>query len=240
MTTQGYNQPAEIPRELDKWSWGAFFLNWIWGLGNGTYIALLMWVPFVNLIMIFILGARGNAWAWKNRPWRDVDHFKRVQKAWALWGLASWVLVIGGTFVRPVLLDLRDDPQGQRAISSQRWRRSVPTPLCRRCWVTTSTTAPSLPALSTTSGGSGKAELVFSVKAAETAQRVTTRSVRENGDVADAATWPSLPKAAKPSCSSTRTVPARRIDRRLADRKAHAAVTLLRRVLRFAIALARH
>ena len=87
MTTQGYNQPAEIPRELDNWSWGAFFLNWIWGLGNSTYIALLMFVPFVNLVMIFILGARGNAWAWKNRQWRDVEHFKRVQKAWALWGL---------------------------------------------------------------------------------------------------------------------------------------------------------
>ena len=61
MTVQGANNPAEIPRELDRWNWGAFFLNWIWGLGNSTYIALLMWVPFVNLIMIFVLGARGSA-----------------------------------------------------------------------------------------------------------------------------------------------------------------------------------
>lgn len=97
MTVQGANTPAEIPAELDKWSWGAFFLNWIWGLGNRTYIALLMFVPFVNLVMVFVLGARGNAWAWKNNPWRDVDHFKRVQKAWAIWGLVSWIVVIGGT-----------------------------------------------------------------------------------------------------------------------------------------------
>lgn len=96
MTTRGYNQPAEIPRELDRWSWGAFFLNWIWGLGNNTYIALLMFVPLVNVIMIFILGARGNAWAWRNKAWRDVDHFKRVQKAWALWGLVSWIVVMVG------------------------------------------------------------------------------------------------------------------------------------------------
>ena len=26
-----------------------------------------MFVPFVNLVMIFVLGARGNAWAWKNK-----------------------------------------------------------------------------------------------------------------------------------------------------------------------------
>src|SRR5688572_15696630 len=97
MTTPGHNTPAEIPRELDRWSWGAFLLNWIWGLGNSTYIALLMFVPFVNLVMIFVLGARGNAWAWKNGTWRDVEHFKRVQRAWALWGLVSWVVVIVGT-----------------------------------------------------------------------------------------------------------------------------------------------
>jgi len=94
MTVQGANNPAEIPRELDRWNWGAFFLNWIWGLGNSTYIALLMFVPFVNLIMIFILGARGSAWAWKNKQWQDVEHFKRVQKAWAIWGLVSWIAVI--------------------------------------------------------------------------------------------------------------------------------------------------
>jgi hypothetical protein len=94
MAAEALNQPAEIPRELDRWSWGAFFLHWIWGLGNNTLIALLMWVPFVNIVMIFILGARGNAWAWRNKAWRDVDHFKRVQKAWAIWGLVSWIAVI--------------------------------------------------------------------------------------------------------------------------------------------------
>jgi hypothetical protein len=94
MTVQSANTPAEIPRELDRWNWGAFFLNWIWGLGNSTYIALLMFVPLVNIIMIFVLGARGSAWAWKNKPWRDVEHFKRVQKAWAIWGLVSWIAVI--------------------------------------------------------------------------------------------------------------------------------------------------
>ncbi|WP_281405489.1 hypothetical protein [Mesorhizobium sp. B2-6-4] len=36
MAGQPLNQPAEIPAELDRWNWGAFFLNWIWGIGNST------------------------------------------------------------------------------------------------------------------------------------------------------------------------------------------------------------
>ncbi|BAV45927.1 hypothetical protein MesoLj113a_40100 [Mesorhizobium sp. 113-1-2] len=68
MAGQPLNQPAEIPAELDRWNWGAFFLNWIWGIGNSTFIALLALIPVVNLIMIFVLGARGSRWAWQNGP----------------------------------------------------------------------------------------------------------------------------------------------------------------------------
>jgi hypothetical protein len=96
MTSQPLNQPAEIPAELDRWNWGAFFLNWIWGIGNSVFIALLMFVPVVNIVMIFVLGARGSRWAWRNRAWRDAEHFRRTQRAWAIAGLISWVAVIGG------------------------------------------------------------------------------------------------------------------------------------------------
>lgn len=88
-----------IPPKLDKWSWGAFFMNWIWGLGNSTYIALLMFVPFVNIIMFLVLGARGNKWAWKNRLWADEAHFIRTQRNWARAGLICWLafpLLIAG------------------------------------------------------------------------------------------------------------------------------------------------
>ena len=75
-----------MPKELRGWNWGAFLLNIIWGIGNRTYIALLMFVPFVNLVMAFVLGAKGNEWAWQNRQWESVEQFKAVQKAWAIWG----------------------------------------------------------------------------------------------------------------------------------------------------------
>ncbi len=91
------NDPPEIPPELDRWNWGAFLLNWIWGIGNSVWIALLMFVPFVNFVMLIVLGLRGSRWAWKNRAWRDVEHFRKVQRRWATAGILVWLVAIAGT-----------------------------------------------------------------------------------------------------------------------------------------------
>jgi hypothetical protein len=96
MAGEPLNQPAEIPPELDRWNWGAFFLSWIWGIGNSTFIALLALIPVVNIIVIIMLGARGSRWAWRNRVWRDAQQFRRTQRNWAIAGLVVWVVGIGG------------------------------------------------------------------------------------------------------------------------------------------------
>jgi hypothetical protein len=98
-------EPKPIPPEIDRWNWGAFLLNWIWGIGNNTFIALLTLVPIFGFVMLFVLGAKGSRWAWRNGRWDSVDHFKRVQRLWAIWGVIIWVGgialfggIIGGTF----------------------------------------------------------------------------------------------------------------------------------------------
>lgn len=96
MATESLNNPAEIPRELDRWNWGAFLLNWIWGIGNSTLIALLALIPGINLIVMIVLGMRGSRWAWRNRYWRDAEHFRMTQRRWAIAGLVIWIVVIGG------------------------------------------------------------------------------------------------------------------------------------------------
>ncbi len=94
----GQGKMSTVPPELDKWNWGAFFLNWIWGLCNGVYISLLVMVPFIGPIMVIVLGAKGSQWAWQKKVWRDVEHFKAVQKKWAVAGtvllVASIVFVL--------------------------------------------------------------------------------------------------------------------------------------------------
>lgn len=98
MPYPGQPKDTPIPAKLDRWNWGAFLLNWIWGLGNSTYIALLMFVPFVNFILIFILGAKGSKWAWKNRIWEDEAHFIRTQRNWAKAGIFFIFAIIALTF----------------------------------------------------------------------------------------------------------------------------------------------
>lgn len=104
-SAQDVVDPKVIPPEIDRWNWGAFLLNWVWGIGNNTFIALLTLIPLVGLVMPFVLGAKGSRWAWRNGRWDSVAHFRRVQRLWAIWGVIIWVgaaaavaSLIGGVF----------------------------------------------------------------------------------------------------------------------------------------------
>ena len=93
--TSGQGIASVVPPEIDRWNWGAFFLNWIWGIGNNTFIALLMFVPLVNIVMPFVLGVKGSAWAWRNKRWESVDQFRRVQRYWSIAGVVAIIALIG-------------------------------------------------------------------------------------------------------------------------------------------------
>lgn len=96
--TSGQGTSAEVPPEIKRWNWGAFCLSWIWGLFNRTYIALLSLLPYVGLVMLFVLGAKGSEWAWRNRRWRSVEHFKKAQQAWGMVGMILVVIIFGALF----------------------------------------------------------------------------------------------------------------------------------------------
>ncbi|MFW0981767.1 cytochrome c oxidase assembly factor 1 family protein, partial [Vibrio parahaemolyticus] len=74
----------EVPEQIKGWNWGAFAFNWIWGIRFRTYRALLVFVPFVNIAMLFILGFKGNEWAWKHNQWSSVEEFKNSQRKWSV------------------------------------------------------------------------------------------------------------------------------------------------------------
>jgi hypothetical protein len=110
--TSGQGGAAAVPAEVDRWNWGAFLLNWIWGICNNTFIALLVFIPFVGFFWIFVLGAKGSAWAWRNKRWESVEEFKRVQRLWAIAGaavIAGVVLfVVGIVFLVMMLFKSSD------------------------------------------------------------------------------------------------------------------------------------
>ena len=52
----------------------------IWGIGNKSWLTFWAFIPYFNIIWMFVCGFKGNEWAWKNKKWTSVEEFQRVQK----------------------------------------------------------------------------------------------------------------------------------------------------------------
>lgn len=94
INTSGQGSSALVPPEIKGWNWGAFLLAPFWPFSNQVWIGLLSWIPLVGTVMAFILGAKGNEWAWQSRRWRSVQAFKSHQRAWTTWGVILMGLVV--------------------------------------------------------------------------------------------------------------------------------------------------
>lgn len=102
------SQPANVAaihEGVKGWSWGAFLLNWIWAIGNKTWIGLLALLPVVNIVMVFVLGFKGREWAWKNNTWRDMEHFNQVQRKWNIAGFIVLAVALPVGFAYAYLQD---------------------------------------------------------------------------------------------------------------------------------------
>ena len=84
----------EIPNEIKRWNWGAFMFNYVWGIGHRTYLPLLVLIPFFNLVWVFICGAKGNQWAWKNGNYGSAEEFMKMQESWNRAGFVSFIITI--------------------------------------------------------------------------------------------------------------------------------------------------
>jgi len=89
---------GDVPQEIKEWNWGAFFLSWIWGIGNRVWLALIALAPFpLGLAMGIILGIKGNEWAWQCKKWDSMEQFLKRQRTWMYWSIAGFI-------VAPILL----------------------------------------------------------------------------------------------------------------------------------------
>jgi hypothetical protein len=169
--------PRTIPAEIDRWNWGAFFLNWIWGIGNNTYVALLALIPFFGFIMLFVLGAKGSVWAWRNGRWDSVEHFKRVQRRWAIWGLVVWigVLVLFGGAIGGVIYRFKHSAAYEMAVA-----KLQADPVAVNILGSPISTGMPFGGISV-NGSSGKAELSFSATGPKAAGVVFVEAVKKNG-----------------------------------------------------------
>lgn len=101
--TSGMGKYHPVPPGVAGWSWGAFTLNWIWAIGNSTWIGLLALIPYVGFIMAIVLGINGRTWAWQNKRWDSVEHFQSVQRRWSQWGVGLLLIPVIGIVAAIVL-----------------------------------------------------------------------------------------------------------------------------------------
>ena len=83
-----------------KFNWGAFLLSWIWGIGNKTWITLIIlpvnYIPYIGHLIALGLqiwfGIKGNEWAWQNKKFESVEQFHSNQKKWAIIGIIVTII----------------------------------------------------------------------------------------------------------------------------------------------------
>ncbi|MBV8298865.1 MAG: toll/interleukin-1 receptor domain-containing protein [Candidatus Eremiobacteraeota bacterium] len=93
--------PAEL---LAKWSWGPFFVPWLWVWWNagagpkvvGLLVLISLFVYFkVGIVVCFaygvFLGLKGNSIMVAHRHFTRPEELVRVQRAWARWGLVVFL-----------------------------------------------------------------------------------------------------------------------------------------------------
>lgn len=88
----GKGNYSVVPEEIKEWSWGAAGLNVIWGVNFRVWISLLSLIPFLNIFWWIVLGIKGNEWAWKKNPWKNIEEFKKTQNTWRFWGIVFFIL----------------------------------------------------------------------------------------------------------------------------------------------------
>lgn len=173
--SSGRGKESVVPPEIRRWNWGAFLLHWIWGIGNNTYIALLMFVPLVNLVMPFVLGAKGSEWAWRNRAWRDVEHFKKTQRKWACAGLIL-IFVLVPTYIGISMTAMKQNEAYRLSISEIQGHEEVKTelgePITAGLFVTGNVSM---------SGPDGRAALQYTVKGTKAEGEASVYAIKHAG-----------------------------------------------------------
>ncbi len=103
LNTSGSGEGAIVPPEVGSWNWGAFFFPLFWGhahnqSGRAWAIFLTGFIPFIggiiSLILNVMMASQGNSLAWKHRRWDSVEHLKKTQKVWFLWGMGFLALSV--------------------------------------------------------------------------------------------------------------------------------------------------
>jgi hypothetical protein len=149
-------------------------LNWIWGIGNRTWIALLMFIPLFGFIWMFVLGAKGNKWAWEKGRWDSIEQFKKAQRKWAIAGFIFWGAMIASVYF--LFSAMEDSWAAKNSLLSAQQniqvQQRIGTPI-KQLWPITGK-------INTDMGGTGEAKIRYQIKGPKGTAKVRAIAVKNN------------------------------------------------------------
>lgn len=155
-------------------------LTWIWGVGNETYVAFLVFVPIVGVCVPFILGAKGYEWAWQNKHWESREQFLRNQKIWQRcgFGVVGFAVLAGFSAFSLVSFIMGIDDHNPTAVAVERIRaepavREALGPDIEKRFGYSGTVR--------VAGPSGTADVMFRLRGDRGSARASLTATREDG-----------------------------------------------------------
>ncbi len=100
----GRREKEDIPDVAQKWSWGAFWLTFIWGIKHKSKRTWLFLIPFPPLLTQIVVGVycglKGSRWAWQNLQWENEAEYVRDQSNWTIWGFVlGWLVWLSVIYI---------------------------------------------------------------------------------------------------------------------------------------------
>lgn len=88
----------------NKFNWGAFLFNWIWGIKYKKWVLLIIlvlaFIPYgfiAGIVMCLWAGMKGNQWAWEEVQYKDEKDFHKAQQSWVkAWAVCAGIICIIG------------------------------------------------------------------------------------------------------------------------------------------------
>ena len=77
--------------------------------------------------MPIVLGFKGNEWAWKNKKWESIDHFKSIQKRWSRWGVSLFIVLFVCSLVLFEFAFYTGEPKTGKNVATVDWLPSSAT-----------------------------------------------------------------------------------------------------------------
>ncbi len=76
----------KLDKAYVKFNFGAFGLTFVWGVYFANFLALLIFVPVVNVVVVIYLGLCGNKALYRKYAYKTPQDLIVEQKNWNTWG----------------------------------------------------------------------------------------------------------------------------------------------------------